>query len=387
MAAVNMSIETFTISGNLGADGAGVADGFQFTGLVNFNPFSIFVKRVHSAGDPSVNHIIIVPGASAGLTESFASNTNEDFHEISGLSDRNAIYYLLVARVSGQPLEESDAVAIVDAFLPLVFTGVSADCNDNGVPDECDIAGGIAEDCNANGVLDTCDIDCNANEIPDECEIADELVEDCNANGRPDECDLVGAPFFTDSGPLSPIGVGSPQTFFVPQPPQAADTVSLRFYAAADLSGSSKFITVDINGVVLGDIFVFGGQFCPQSPNIATMNVAPDVYNGALVGGGLEIMMTASPSVDEFCDDPTFIQVTADYDSTGLDTDGDSIIDSCEICPGDLNGDGVVDVADFYLILAQFGPCPPICIADINGDAVVDVLDFFLLLALWGPCP
>jgi hypothetical protein len=50
----------------------------------------------------------------------------------------------------------------------------SRDCNTNGVPDECDIAGGL--DCNGNDIVDSCDIsngfsdDCNANEIPDECE-------------------------------------------------------------------------------------------------------------------------------------------------------------------------------------------------------------------------
>ncbi|MEM7232050.1 MAG: VCBS repeat-containing protein, partial [Planctomycetota bacterium] len=33
---------------------------------------------------------------------------------------------------------------------------LSADCNGNGVPDECDLADGIADDCDRNGVLDSC---------------------------------------------------------------------------------------------------------------------------------------------------------------------------------------------------------------------------------------
>ncbi len=61
--------------------------------------------------------------------------------------------------------------------------GGSDDCNENGVPDECE------DDCNQNGVPDSCDIegetsnDCQPNGIPDDCE------EDCDGDGIPDECD------------------------------------------------------------------------------------------------------------------------------------------------------------------------------------------------------
>jgi hypothetical protein len=35
--------------------------------------------------------------------------------------------------------------------------GVSQDCNENGIPDECDIADGTSLDCDGNGVLDECE--------------------------------------------------------------------------------------------------------------------------------------------------------------------------------------------------------------------------------------
>jgi hypothetical protein len=62
--------------------------------------------------------------------------------------------------------------------------GQSADCNANGLPDECET------DCNANGIPDTCDVgntsdDCNANSIPDECD------SDCDEDGTPDDCETV----------------------------------------------------------------------------------------------------------------------------------------------------------------------------------------------------
>jgi hypothetical protein len=61
--------------------------------------------------------------------------------------------------------------------------GMSADCNGNDTPDECE------PDCNVNGIADECDIrdgrsiDCNDNTVPDECE------PDCDGDGIPDECD------------------------------------------------------------------------------------------------------------------------------------------------------------------------------------------------------
>ncbi len=80
----------------------------------------------------------------------------------------------------------------------------SDDCNDNGIPDACDIdcgspgdpcyfiGCGLSDDCNNNGVPDDClafEIDCNANKIPDACDIAQETSADCNENGVPDECE------------------------------------------------------------------------------------------------------------------------------------------------------------------------------------------------------
>lgn len=82
------------------------------------------------------------------------------------------------------------------------------DCNENLVPDECDIASGFSLDCNADGIPDECELqdndcqpdgipddcqlgvnDCNGNLVPDSCDVADGTSLDINANGIPDECD------------------------------------------------------------------------------------------------------------------------------------------------------------------------------------------------------
>lgn len=84
-------------------------------------------------------------------------------------------------------------------------TGQARDCNDDGIPDECN-ANGYQADCNLNGSWDACDLylgesqDVDANGIPDECAIphcsgpatcaqSPRQSTDCNSNGLSDECE------------------------------------------------------------------------------------------------------------------------------------------------------------------------------------------------------
>ncbi len=53
---------------------------------------------------------------------------------------------------------------------------------------------------------------------------------------------------------------------------------------------------------------------------------------------------------------------------------------------GDIDGDGVVGINDFLLLLAAWGPCPvppAACPADLDGDGMVGITDFLILLAQW----
>jgi thermitase len=55
-------------------------------------------------------------------------------------------------------------------------------------------------------------------------------------------------------------------------------------------------------------------------------------------------------------------------------------------CPGDLNGDGVVELADLAILLADFG-CAGGCAGDVDGDGDTDQADLAALLAVYGePC-
>ena len=123
MVANNIDIEEFSIGGNVGSDSNTENES---TMLVVYEgaTYTVFVKvnREGSGGeegtDPSINHIIIVPGESAGLTQIINDNgDSDDDHCIKGLTGRNAIAYILVARETGDYLDYEDAEAIAVKFL------------------------------------------------------------------------------------------------------------------------------------------------------------------------------------------------------------------------------------------------------------------------------
>ena len=55
-------------------------------------------------------------------------------------------------------------------------------------------------------------------------------------------------------------------------------------------------------------------------------------------------------------------------------------------CPGDLNGDGVVNFADLNAVLSAFGQsgAPGFSPADVNGDGVVNFQDLNIVLSRFG---
>ena len=77
-----------------------------------------------------------------------------------------------------------------------------------------------------------------------------------------------------------------------------------------------------------------------------------------------------------------------DHGAGALDS-GDSYLAKwgCAAVAGDLDGDGIVGLADFLVLLDAWGPCPqpcpPSCPADLDGDCAVGIVDFLTLLFNW----
>ena len=63
--------------------------------------------------------------------------------------------------------------------------------------------------------------------------------------------------------------------------------------------------------------------------------------------------------------------------------DGITAVD-LEFCPGDVDGNGVVNTADLLILLGAWGsPGGP---ADVNFDGIVNTEDLLMLLGDWGAC-
>lgn len=302
-----------------------------------------------------------------------ASNAAEGSHFGSGVAVHCA------TAVIGAPLDDG---AGSDPGSAYVFHGLS-DCNGNGTLDICDLAQGTSEDCNHNG-------------LPDECDIASGLSDDCNENALPDECEI-GVRFESQSPELSPIGSGAPQSHTVISPPPVTGgDVTLTFRAGGDFSSPSEFVTVDINGLIVGTAFEDKAGDCPDPPDQDAIIISAAVFQSAVAGGDAVINMIATTAVNpNLCDPPSFIAVTLTYESTDCNNNGvldecdiasgtsrdrnaNGIPDECECDPCDTDCDGDVDAFDIEPFLELlFGggqPCG-ICSGDVDGNGVIDAFD------------
>ena len=53
-------------------------------------------------------------------------------------------------------------------------------------------------------------------------------------------------------------------------------------------------------------------------------------------------------------------------------------------CNADFNNNGIVDVADILVLIADWGSTDPA--HDLDSDGIVNVADLLIMIAAWGPC-
>lgn len=261
------------------------------------------------------------------------------------------------AFISSLIVDEEDALIGGGAVYAFELT---ADCNENGVIDTCDLAGGTSSDCNGNGWPDECDIasavasDCNANHIPDDCDLAGGTSRDCNANAAPDECDIAGG--------ASPDcdGNGGP------------DECDIAAGTAADCTGNAVPDRCDIQSGATPDCDASGvPDICELSAGTSAdcnINGVPDACdiasgtdqdcNANIIPDGCEADCNTNAHPDD-CD--IAAGTDADCDANGLpdacdlaaglvrDCNGNALLDDCELAAGsatDCNGNSAVDVCE-----------------------------------------
>jgi hypothetical protein len=127
------SISEFYIDGELGADGNGNVDTTRFVYEKDGLVFTGLVKRVYNAGDPSVNHLIIIPN-DITISHDFAWNTDNDYHVVSHIEDAPYLAYLLYASVDGSYIDSSTTLSIMKAFVDnVLYNSYSVDTIKPGI--------------------------------------------------------------------------------------------------------------------------------------------------------------------------------------------------------------------------------------------------------------
>lgn len=121
MIADNISVSEFNITGDVGSD----EDTINGGDVAEVVPgWTLFYKTNEGDGnDPSINHLILVPGTPAGITHEFEDESGNDYddHRISGIEDRSRIVYAVVATQPGEAaLTESEFIDIAQKLLEVV---------------------------------------------------------------------------------------------------------------------------------------------------------------------------------------------------------------------------------------------------------------------------
>ena len=271
------------------------------------------------------------------------------------------------------------------------------DCNFNGIVDACDIADGSSTDCDGNGVPDECDVDCNGNGIPDECDD----ITDCNGNGIFDECDVSDGTSYDCDDDLVPdeCEIDCDGDGFIDDCDSEPDM---------DGNGVPDNCDPDCNdnGIADGVEILFGwaddcdGDVVPDDCQLADGSATDCDADGTLdhcqwadnpgldcnENGILDACEIADGSVDD-CNE-NGIPDSCDL-ADGGDADGDGYLDECE-CNADIAGpdgplsDGVVDTYDLLAVIGYWGSSIPG--GDINGDGIVGTDDLLAVIGAWGPC-
>ena len=124
-------VNTIRIQGNLGADGSGLVDSATLSLAYGSRDYDLFVQRVWNAGDPSINHLLIVESDPA-TDHSIYPNTHYEDHQVTGLSTSgiSRFYYLLFSTTTtglstgnGTYVDDATISTIAALFLALVEPG------------------------------------------------------------------------------------------------------------------------------------------------------------------------------------------------------------------------------------------------------------------------
>ena len=162
--------------------------------------------------------------------------------------------------------------------------------------------------------------------------------------------------------------------------------------AAATDDGSCEFTSC------AGCTEVFSCNFDPNATIddgscILPYDIVYEDLDGDGIGGSVgiadvcELGPGLSLETGDCDDDNNTVYPGAAGTAEGIDNNCNGVIDADEalpnLCPEDLNQDGLISVADILMLLADFG-CTGACEADLNNDGATNVNDILQILAAFG---
>ncbi len=125
--------------------------------------------------------------------------------------------------------------------------------------------------------------------------------------------------------------------------------------------------------------------------NQTTFYTDSDLDGYGDLGSPILACNTSSGIVDNSldCDDTNSnVYPNASGSMEGLDNDCDGDIEGDELapafCPGDFDGDNIVNITDLLVMLELYGCDTGVCQADMNGDGNTNVEDIGIFLSYFG---
>ncbi len=225
---------------------------------------------------------------------------------------------------------------------------------------------------NCPGIANPDQADCNANLIGDACDLANGYSADCDSDGIPNECE--GAVRVTRSSPIVHIqsASGSGTIYAFTELPRVFGRAPiLRVDAIADLGNPDDGITVNLNNEPQGvRLFELDGNDCPSHPDRSSVTLNGAQASAISSSGTLLVRLSPFGSVDSQSCASGGVRLWLDYDTVPADQDCNSngALDSCEIGTGaapDCNANGRLDACE--LAAGQATDC--------NGNGRLDICD------------
>ncbi|MCH7994976.1 MAG: hypothetical protein IIB57_11115 [Planctomycetes bacterium] len=254
----------------------------------------------------------------------------------------------------------------------------TTDCNQNNLPDDCDIAAATSVDCDENGMPDECEPDCNDNGVVDACDLSSETSFDCNENDVLDDCELAAGEatdcdnnttldvcelpftFTAEFGPFGPTWAYQPGEHVIEAPPLPSGDVYVIVETSARLSAAARY-EVYLNDLLIRDLFEGVEIACTGEPAVESFVISAEMFM-ELVGGGDAVFKVFAWGQDcyQSADHVSYYRLTVSYESDpGTDCNANRVLDVCENDAGDCNDNGVADL----------------CESDADGDGVIDDCD------------